>query len=130
MLSQTYELDSGRTMNDIRVYEILKVSINSPAHTRTVGLFDIRKNVREQALEELSKFQSMGMCFFCREPYTIWFHNRLITRTLVTTIFILVVWIIGVIAFAGPIMTLVVEPIERMVLLLSMLMKDPLGYQK
>lgn len=71
VLSQTYELDSGRTMNYIRDYEILKISINSPVHTRTVGLFDIRKNVREQALEELSKFQSMGMCFFCREPNTI-----------------------------------------------------------
>jgi hypothetical protein len=33
-------------------------------------------------------------------------------------------------AFAGPVMALVVEPIERIVMLLSMLMKDPLGYQK
>ncbi|KAL3785884.1 hypothetical protein HJC23_008772 [Cyclotella cryptica] len=100
VLSQTYELDSGRTLNDIRVREILNISIYSAVDTQTIGLFDISKNVNEQALEEL-----------------------------VTTIFILVVWIIGVIAFAGPIMTLVVEPIERMVMLLSMLMKDPLGYQ-
>lgn len=51
-------------------------------------------------------------------------------QELVTTLFILIVWIIAVTAFAGPVMTLVVEPIERMVMLLSMLMKDPLGYQK
>lgn len=71
-------------------------------------------------------------------------------QELVTTMFILIVWIIAVTAFAGmihfffvsgfiqtthkhfsgPVMTLVVQPIERMVLLLSMLMKDPLGYQK
>ena len=63
--------------------------------------------------------------------YEVTMHQLItIIRTLVTTIFILIVWIIGVIAFAGPIMTLVVEPIERMVLLLSMVMKDPLGYQK
>ena len=77
---------------------------------------------------------------------------------LVTTILLLFVWILGVASFAGPVMTLVssfvstvllfsfgvesfhvshylsttkqvVEPIERMVRLLSMLMKDPLGYQ-
>jgi len=48
---------------------------------------------------------------------------------LVTTVLILFIWILGVASFAGPVMTLVVEPIERMVRLLSMLMKDPLGYQ-
>ena len=60
VLSQTYELDSGRTLNDIRVREILNISVHSAGDT-TIGLFDIRKNVNEQALEELSKFQSIGM---------------------------------------------------------------------
>lgn len=46
-----------------------------------------------------------------------------------TTIFILCIWLFGVTAFAGPVMTLVVIPIERMVRLLAMLMMDPLGYQ-
>jgi len=48
---------------------------------------------------------------------------------LFSTIFILLVWFLGVGAFAGPVMTLVVIPIERMVRLLGMLMLDPLGYQ-
>lgn len=46
-----------------------------------------------------------------------------------TTLFILAIWLFGVTAFAGPVMTLVVIPIERMVRLLGMLMMDPLGYQ-
>ncbi|GKY97177.1 hypothetical protein MPSEU_000676100 [Mayamaea pseudoterrestris] len=48
---------------------------------------------------------------------------------LLSTIFILVVWFFGVTAFAGPVMVLVVIPIERMVRLLGMLMVDPLGYE-
>jgi hypothetical protein len=48
---------------------------------------------------------------------------------LCVTIFILLVWFFGVTAFAGPVMTLVVIPIERMIRLLAMLMMDPLGYQ-
>lgn len=48
---------------------------------------------------------------------------------LLMTIFVLVVWFLGVTAFAGPVMTLVIIPIERMVRLLGMLMLDPLGYQ-
>jgi class 3 adenylate cyclase len=48
---------------------------------------------------------------------------------LVATVFTLFVWFLGVIAFAGPIMTLVITPIERMIRLLGMLTLDPLGYQ-
>lgn len=48
---------------------------------------------------------------------------------LVVTIFILFVWFLGVTAFVSPLMTLVVTPIERMIILLGMLMKDPLGFQ-
>lgn len=49
--------------------------------------------------------------------------------SLLSTFFILIVWFAGVTAFAGPVMVLVVIPIERMVRLLSMLMVDPLGYE-
>lgn len=49
--------------------------------------------------------------------------------SIVSTIFILLVWFFGVTAFAGPVMVLVVIPIERMVRLLGMLMVDPLGYE-
>ncbi|KAL3937309.1 MAG: hypothetical protein SGBAC_007561 [Bacillariaceae sp.] len=45
------------------------------------------------------------------------------------TIFSCLIWFLGVAAFAGPIMTLVITPIERMVRLLGMLTLDPLGYQ-
>ena len=48
---------------------------------------------------------------------------------LASTVFVLLVWFLGVTAFAGPVMTLVIIPIERMVRLLGMLMLDPLGYQ-
>lgn len=47
---------------------------------------------------------------------------------LISTIFILIVWYCGITAFAGPVMILVVIPIERMVKLLGMLVLDPLGY--
>lgn len=46
-----------------------------------------------------------------------------------STIFIILVWFFGVTAFAGPVMVLVVIPIERMVRLLTMIMSDPLGYE-
>jgi class 3 adenylate cyclase len=48
---------------------------------------------------------------------------------IVATLFIVLVWFFGVLAFAGPVSSLVVVPIERMVRLLGMLMMDPLGYQ-
>ena len=48
---------------------------------------------------------------------------------LVATFFIIFVWFFGVAAFAGPVMSLVVIPIERMVRLLGMLIIDPIGYQ-
>lgn len=68
-------------------------------------------------------------------PATVgYFANRQETRNqawvqICTTLFILFIWFFGVVAFAGPVMTLVVIPIERMVRLLGMLMMDPLGYQ-
>lgn len=49
--------------------------------------------------------------------------------SIISTLFILLVWFFGVTSFAGPVMVLVVVPIERMVRLLGMLMVDPLGYQ-
>jgi class 3 adenylate cyclase len=48
---------------------------------------------------------------------------------IVATFFIILIWFFGVTAFSGPVMLLVITPIERMVRLLGMLMLDPLGYQ-
>ena len=69
-------------------------------NTTTMGLFSIQEERQSEAIIQLA-----------------------------CTIFILLVWLYGMTAFTGPVMLLVVIPIERMVRLLGMLMVDPLGYQ-
>ena len=96
----TYPLAGGMNPEDLRPREVLNISITDIENATTVGLFDIRQMKKDGALVEL-----------------------------IDTIFILIIWFFGVTAFAGPVMTLVVTPIERMIRLLSMLVKDPLGYQ-
>jgi len=49
--------------------------------------------------------------------------------SLIFTVFVLLLWFFAVTSFVGPLMILVVIPIERMIRLLRMMMKDPLGYQ-
>ena len=103
-----YNFSNGqsRSYNDVedttilRDFEIVKISITDAFNLTTIGLFDNRAGRKNEAWVELC-----------------------------STIFILLVWFFGVAAFAGPVMTLVVIPIERMVRLLGMLMIDPLGYQ-
>ena len=103
IFSETYELSpEGWDVNDLRAREIYSVNVTQESSdVYTSGQFDNSQVTMDWAKVEL-----------------------------VTTIVILCVWVLGVASFAGPVMTLVVEPIERMVRLLSMLMKDPLGYQK
>jgi hypothetical protein len=96
---QTFTL-TGENPDKLRDREVLRISIMDPLGGKTVGLFAYRNERRDAALVELC-----------------------------STVFILLVWFFGVTAFAGPVMTLVVIPIERMVRLLGMLMLDPLGYQ-
>jgi len=95
-----YALADGTNPADLRPREILNISVTDLENMTTVGLFDVRRTIKDGALVEL-----------------------------IDTIFILIIWFFGVTAFAGPVMTLVVTPIERMIRLLSMLVKDPLGYQ-
>ena len=85
---------------DLRDNEKLRIIVKDSANNVTVGLLSIRDQIREQAVVSI-----------------------------LTTIFVLLVWFFGVTSFAGPVMILVVIPIERMVRLLTMLMLDPLGYQ-
>ncbi|KAL7549343.1 hypothetical protein ACHAWF_012613 [Thalassiosira exigua] len=100
IFSATYELNSG-DVSDLREREICRVEVRMDgSDVYTYGLFDNSEVTRSDAKVEL-----------------------------VTEILLLIVWILGVASFAGPIMRLIVQPIERMVRLLSMLMKDPLGYQ-
>lgn len=87
-------------IKDLRARQILRISITGDSGNSTVGFFANKNEMASQAW--------MQIC---------------------VTIFILLVWFFGVTAFAGPVMTLVVIPIERMVRLLGMLMMDPLGYQ-
>jgi len=48
---------------------------------------------------------------------------------IVATLFIILFWVAGVISFSGPVMLLVITPVEQMVHLLGMLTVDLLGYQ-
>lgn len=99
--SRQYNLPDKYDPLDLRTREILNITIcGSDNEILTFGLFDNRETTHNGALVELF-----------------------------ATVFIIFIWVVGVTAFAGPVMTLVVNPIERMVQLLSMLMKDPLGYQ-
>mmetsp|Transcript_20576 Transcript_20576/g.44963 ORF Transcript_20576/g.44963 Transcript_20576/m.44963 type:complete len:1245 (+) Transcript_20576:360-4094(+) len=83
----------------LREREILEINVTDGSSS-TMGTFSVEEQARGAALVRL-----------------------------LSTIFIILIWLFGVTSFAGPVMTLVVVPIERMVRLLSMLMQDPLGYQ-
>jgi class 3 adenylate cyclase len=86
---------------ELRPREILRISVeDSTGLIKTVGLFAYRSELKQEALVHL-----------------------------LSSIFIILIWFFGVTGFAGPVMILVVIPIERMVSLLEMLMRDPLGYQ-
>jgi hypothetical protein len=80
-------------------YEIKKITVHNE-RGKSVGFFDIRKEAQDSATVEL-----------------------------LLLAFVLVIWFFGVAGFAGPIMQLVVTPIERAVKLLGQLVMDPLGYQ-
>jgi class 3 adenylate cyclase len=104
-----YKFGSGDTVmfpvededtDNLRNRETLRITVEDHKGNKTVGWFAYRAERKEQALGEL-----------------------------LSTLFILLIWLFGVTAFAGPVMVLVVLPIERMVRLLGMLMLDPLGYQ-
>jgi class 3 adenylate cyclase len=107
-----YQLAEGRQINKIlknnnyheeslRPREIMRITVTDSANQQTIGWFAMRYERRQAAWVQF-----------------------------VATVFVFVIWFFGVNAFAGPVMSLVVIPIERMVRLLGMIMVDPLGYQK
>lgn len=49
--------------------------------------------------------------------------------SIILLIFFMLLWYIGVMSFAGPIQALIIIPIEHMIKLLSMMVKDTLGYE-
>jgi class 3 adenylate cyclase len=95
-----FTLTNGEGQTDLRDRETLRITVTGSDNNVTTGVFSQKNEAHEDALVAF-----------------------------LSTIFILLVWFFGVTAFAGPVMILVVIPIERMVRLLGMLMLDPLGYQ-
>ena len=83
----------------LRDQHIIKITISGQGYI-TIGNFNMYKEWRDDAMVKF-----------------------------VTTIFILILWVMAEIIFGGPLMNLVVHPIERMVRLLSMMTMDPLGYR-
>lgn len=90
----------GYIVDDLRDREKLQITVTDAKGNTSKGLFVFR----EERVDE-ARIQFFATIFSC------------------------LVWFLGVAAFAGPIMTLVITPIERMVRLLGMLTIDPLGYQ-
>jgi len=97
--NRMFSLEDGLDPDDLKRRERLRITVEGPGSV-TTGYFSYREEIREEALVSI-----------------------------ISTIFVLLVWFFGVTSFAGPVMILVVIPIERMVRLLDMLMLDPLGYQ-
>lgn len=93
-------VENGKSPDELRPNERMRITVADSFNRKTVGLFSYRNEVREEALVQA-----------------------------LATLFVILVWFFGVTAFAGPVLILVVVPIERMTRLLAMLMTDPLGYQ-
>mmetsp|Transcript_19347 Transcript_19347/g.41657 ORF Transcript_19347/g.41657 Transcript_19347/m.41657 type:complete len:1150 (+) Transcript_19347:227-3676(+) len=85
---------------NLRDRETLHVTVTDSVGSTTAALFSNREEAQQEAVVSI-----------------------------ISTVFIILVWFFGVTAFVGPVMVLVVIPIERMVRLLGMLTLDPLGYQ-
>ena len=94
-----HEWELNFTTN-LRPYEKLRITVEDSSSNMSEGMFSFRSEVIQAAWSEI-----------------------------VATVLIVLVWCLGVTAFTGPIMNLVVVPIERMVRLLGMLIMDPIGYQ-
>jgi class 3 adenylate cyclase len=101
--NQTFALN-GEISNDeeLRPREKLRITVETAEGdgSQTSALFSLRNERQDEAIVSL-----------------------------LSTVFIVMVWFFGVGSFAGPVMVLVVIPIERMVKLLGMLTLDPLGYE-
>ena len=95
-----FDPKNDESAENLKDREKLRITVTDFSGNMTMGVFSSRDEAREQA-----------------------------TASLLSTLFIILIWFFGVNAFVGPVMVLVVIPIERMVRLLGMLTLDPLGYQ-
>jgi class 3 adenylate cyclase len=96
---RSFHFDSKEQVGELREREKLKITVEDSRGT-TAAYFVYRQERKNEARVEL-----------------------------IATFFVLLIWFLGITLFAGPVMTLVIIPIERMVRLLGMLVLDPLGYQ-
>ena len=95
-----YLLPDGESLKNLREREKMSMTVKDHLNRTTSGIFNERHGRRDNALVKL-----------------------------VVTFLILLIWPCGMEAFARPVMILVVNPIERIIRLLEMIMLDPLGYQ-
>jgi hypothetical protein len=116
----TFPVPESKDPENLRNREKMRISIVKAALNSTIDI-----TAYQQIQEWMLVYSNETIGYFA-------FREERVNQAWVqicTTLFILFIWIFGVTAFAGPVMTLVVIPIERMVRLLGMLMMDPLGYQ-
>jgi len=89
--------------------------------------------------EDRSFLREKDICVITVEDYydgstSGYFDISLVKRNqaifnIIMSIFIMVLWLMSNLLFSGPVTILVIVPIERVIQLLRMLMKDPLGFQ-
>jgi class 3 adenylate cyclase len=111
----------GRLVSLVDLEPSLSVEFDVTDHVQDVNSLRDREKLEITVLDE--RGMTVGTFVYRHE------REAQAWVVLVSTIFGVLVWFLGVTAFAGPVMTLVIIPIERMVRLLGMLMLDPLGYQ-
>ena len=124
------DIASNTTLNNLLEFEFKGESITiSETYGDSANLRELETwNITICQEAELSERKCDGP----RTYYQLSTKNHeLISAALyiVFTFFVMLLWYSGVAFFAGPIGTLVVYPIERMIKLLRMIMKNPLGYQ-
>ena len=102
-------------LDDIRNREMLRISVCS---------LEEEEIIKDMKYGNCSGAQSSSLFAFrygARDTAFVY---------LLFQIFVLILGPLGLLYFVGPVTTLVVSPIERMIRLLSMLVNDPLGYSR
>lgn len=107
----------GNAGDDLREREKLRIVV------QTCEEAIVDKHTRDYTYENCTTDASVSMI-----NIKSWNHH-LAGYTLLSVLFIMCIWYAAVACFAGPITALIIIPIERMIKILNMLVKDPLGYQ-
>ena len=143
--------ENGNTRNEVLLEQSARELIDIASNSTLHGLLEFQfkgesiniseaygdlENLRELEIWNITICHEMDLSEKrCDGPRTYCLLNikkrKLISAAMYVafTFFVMILWHSGVAFFAGPIATLVVNPIERMIKLLRMIMKNPLGYQ-